>query len=195
MREIEPAIEQTLEKRIYAERDAILFALGEGLYGFCFGTRPLTWNGITFHGAGNLIELSAVKTSGDGSPTEMTAALSAIRGTDLTPDVLGQIENYTYHLREVLVYRFLFDLDTGERIGAMPLILFRGYVDGMQHSHEPDGPYKLICNMKSKSVDYRKTGYRKRGNETQKAMNGGSTDKFFEHAAQTKSVQVDWGPQ
>lgn len=193
MRDIETAVENQITSGRFGRRDAILFDFAEGAYGFWWGEGEFTWNSITFVGAGQLLELDTIGIGSDGSPTEIKVRLTAIPNSELTPDVLGSIETYTYHLRPVLLYRFYFDPDTGAMAGTAPVVLFRGYLDRIERKDDPDGAYALEATLVSKSVDYRKAGQRQRGNEQQKLLNGGSTDLFFEHASTAGTQTVQWG--
>ncbi|MBO6507405.1 MAG: hypothetical protein JJ979_02780 [Roseibium sp.] len=195
MRTLEAATENLLAEGRFILRDAILFDFAEGQFAFWWGEGDFSWNGHVFVGAGSLLKVDPVNVASDGSPIELNVTLTAIPNTDLTPDVLGSIETYTYHQRPVRLYRFYFDPDTGAMVGAAPVVLFQGYVDQIPHEDSPDGDYSLVARLVSKSVDYRRTGHLKRGNESQKALNGGSEDLFFEHAAEAGTVSVEWGPQ
>lgn len=195
MRSLEAAIETQIESGRFKRRDAILFDFAEGQYGFWWGTGELAWNGHVFVGAGSLLKIDPVRYGEDGTPTEISVTLSAIPNTDLTPDVLGSIETYSYHLRPVLLYRFYFDPNTNAMVGTAPVVLFRGYIDQFSHEIKSSGEYSLVARLIPKSIDYRRTGHLKRGNESQKALNNGSDDLFFEHAAEAGTVSVEWGPQ
>lgn len=195
MQTLETATSDVISDGRFGRRDAILFDLGEGQYGFWWGAGNFPWNGITFVGAGRLLDVGNVKYASDGSPTQLTVTLSAIADTDLTPDVLGSIESYTYHLRPVLLYRFYFHPLTGAMTGTAPVIRFRGYIDQILHEDQPGGAYSLKATLYSKTVDYRAAGYLRRGVESQKLLNGGSTDLFFEHAAHAATATAKWGTE
>lgn len=193
MRDLETDVGTQINSGRFDRRDAILFDFAEGTYGFWWGEGEFPWNGIDFVGAGRMLQIETISIGSDGAPTEIRVTLSAIPNSELTPDVLGSIEAYTYHLRSVLLYRFYFDPDTGALVGTGPVVQFRGYIDQIPHRDEPDGAYALEAILVSKSVDYRKAGQRQRGNEQQALLNGGSTDLFFEHAATAGTQTVQWG--
>lgn len=195
MRTLETATETLIDGGRFVRRDAILFDFAEGQFGFWWGEGEFSWNGHVFVGAGSLLKVDPVNVGSDGSPIELNVTLTAIPNTDLTPDVLGSIETYTYHQRAVLLYRFYFDPDTGAMVGTAPVVLFRGYLDQIAHEDRPDGEFSLVAKLVSKSIDYRRRGHLKRGNESQKRLNGGADDLFFEHAAEAGTVSVEWGPQ
>lgn len=193
MREMETEVQEQIATGRFARRDAILFDFSEGLFGFWWGEGDFTWNGTTFVGAGQLLSLDTISAGSDGNPIELKVGLSAIPNTDLTPDVLAEIESYTYHLRPALVYRFYFDPDTGAMVGTAPVVLFRGAVDQIEHVDELEGGFMLEATLVSKGAEFRKAGYLKYGVESQKLLNGDETDLFFEHAAQASTVTVEWG--
>lgn len=190
MRSLDPAVSALLEAGRWIQREAILFDFAEGQYGFWWGEGSFAWNGLTFVGAGKVLEISDVSAGGD-MPPELTVQLSAIPDTDLTPDVLATIEEYTWHLRPAVVYRFCFAPDTGAMVGQMPDVLFRGQVDQIQHV-EGDS-YTLEARLVGRTVDLRKAGRFLRGVETQKVINGGSPDLFFEFAAASATTTAKWG--
>jgi hypothetical protein len=191
MRTIETDTKALIAGGRFLERDAILFDFAEGTYGFWWGEGPFTWNGITFTGAGRLLEISDITGGGD-MPTEVDVTLNAIPDSDLSPDVLGSIEDYTYHLRPVVLYRFFFSPVTGAMVGTLPIVLFRGQVDQIVQQDDADGKFALVAKLVSRAVDYRKTGYLKRGNETQ-ALIAGEEDLGFEHAAKAAQERAQWG--
>lgn len=193
MRTLEAATEAVIDGGRFIRRDAILFDLAEGQYGFWWGEGEFQWNGLTFVGAGSLLKLDPVAFNSDGAPTEITVTLRAMPTAGLTPDVLASIEDYTYHLRQALLYRFYFDPDTKVMTGTAPTVLFRGSIDQIDQDDQPDGQFALIARLVSKSADYRRTGHRKRGNEHQKLLNGGTTDLFYEHAAEAGTITLKWG--
>lgn len=191
MRDMDPDIKARLVEGRYLQRDAVLFDFAEGVYGFWWGEGPITWNGITFVGAGRLLEIAPIQFGGD-MPAELSVKLSAIPDAGLTPDVLGTVEEYTYHLRPALAMRFYFHPDTGAMVGSAPEVLFRGQVDQISHIDEPGGPYQLEMRLVSRSVDYRKSGGKRRGTEVQSRI-AGAVDLGYEHAATTPVSQVSWG--
>jgi hypothetical protein len=192
MREIDTATASLVAGGGWVQRDAILFDFAEGQYGFWWGEGPLTWNGLTFVGAGQLLQVSDVSSGGD-MPPEMSVTLSSVPNSELTPDVLATIESYTYHLRPAVIYRFHFDPSTGAMVGAVPDVLFRGQVDQIRHEDTPGGGYQLVARLAGRSVELRKAGQFRRGIETQKLINGGEPDLFFEFAGNAATVTAKWG--
>ncbi|MBA5779501.1 hypothetical protein H2509_20415 [Stappia sp. F7233] len=193
MQELEAPIKSAIDAGRVIRRDAILFDLAEGLFGFWWGEGPLMWNGIRFEGTGSLLKVDTISTSADGSPTEVNVSMSAIPNSDLTPDVLASIEQYTYHQRPARIYSFLFSPETGLMLGTAPKVLLSGKIDGMPHEDRPGAEYTVTARIVSRSDEYRATGYAKRSVETQTAMNGGMTDKFYDHAARASQWQLKWG--
>lgn len=194
MRDLEPQTAALLAGGRFIQRDAILFDFAEGTYAFWWGRGSFAWNGITFRGAGKLLKVSSIR-AGDDMPPEIEISLSAIPDSEITPDVLGTIEEYTYHLRPALLYRFYFHPVTGAMVGTTPDVFFRGQVDQISHVDEPGGPYQLVARLVSRTVDLRKAGQLKRGIETQRLINGGDTDLFFEHATTTATQTAKWGAE
>ncbi len=174
-------------------RDAILFDLLEGTYGFWWGEGEFNWNGQVFHGAGSLLSVGEVGTGGDGEPTELEVRLRAMPDAGLTPDVLGTIEQYGYHRRPAILYRFVFSPVDGTMIGAVPEVRYRGIINQIEHEDAADGQYALVARIVSRSTLYRSTGYQRCNTETQRAFNGGAPDLFFAHAAAAAAENAKWG--
>ncbi|MAB00100.1 MAG: hypothetical protein CMN87_12080 [Stappia sp.] len=190
MRSLDPAVTALMVSGRWIQREAILFDFAEGQYGFWWGQGPFTWNGVTFVGAGQLLDVQDVSAGGD-MPPELTVTLSAVPNSDLTPDVLATVEEYTWHLRPALVYRFFFSPETGAMVGSLPDVLFRGQVDQIRHLEGES--YTLEARLVGRTVDLRKAGRFIRGIETQKVINGGEPDLFFEHAASSATQTAKWG--
>lgn len=190
MRSFETAVTDLHAGGRWLQRDAILFDFAEGQYGFWWGSGAFAWNGVTFVGAGRLLEVQDVSAGGD-MPPELVVRLSAIPDSALTPDVLGTIHEYTWHLRPVVVYRFWFSPSTGALVGTLPDVLFRGQVDQIV---EIEGDtMTLEARLVGRTVDLRKAGRLMRGVETQKIINNGDPDLFFEFAASSAATTAKWG--
>jgi hypothetical protein len=193
MQTIPSELQALLDGGRYGLRDAILFDLVEGTYGFWWGEGAFTWNGVTFEGCGDILRIEDPVTSTGGDEPAFTLRLSAVPNSDLTPDVLGSLRSYGYRGRPVILYRFLYSLETGEMVGTMPLAVSEGIFDVLETEDDPQGGYTLVARVISGESDLRKTGYLKRGVETQKAIAGGVDDPFYEHAASTATIRLKWG--
>ncbi|MTH95181.1 hypothetical protein [Roseibium sp. RKSG952] len=192
MRYVDPAIQALVATGRYAVRDAILFDFAEGQYGFWWGEGAFEWNGFVFQGGGQLFQVDETS-YGDDEPAEITIKLAAIPGTDLTPDVLATIHDYTWHLRPVVIYRFYFDVETGALVGGIPDVVFDGIMNTMPHEDNPDGEYALVLQCVSGGYEDTEAGNLIRDTETQKLI-AGKTDLFFEHCASAATQKAKWGP-
>lgn len=171
------------------ERSMILFDFPSGLWGFWTGLGPLLWNGVTFNGAGSLIEVEPFEAVSDLSSVPLVARLRAIPESEITPDVLATIEEETYHQRPVTIYSAYFDPATRALISVVAK--YRGYVDQIEHEQREDGAYALAAHIESRARDHTKTGYRLRSDRDQQLIWPGDTG--LRHAGLAASQPVYWG--
>jgi len=173
----------------YAKAELILFDLVEGLFGFWRGSGPLTVNGITYTGAGSLLEIDAVNAGVDLSASPLNVKLRAIPETDLSPDLLATIDSYGYKDRPVTLSFAYFDRTNGSLALTVPV--WRGYVDKVDHDETVGGDYVLIGRLEPRSLDHSRTGHRTRSDADQRAMD--PNDRFFEHAATVHTETLYYG--
>ncbi len=190
MRTIDADIQAMLADGRVVKRDAILFDLPEGLFGFWGGGGTFSWNGIDFVGSGEIIRLDPVDFDSAGSPTEISCKLSAIPDSELTPDVIGEIWTYKFAHRPVTLYQIYFNPDTRALVSD-PLPFWRGYIGQVEEIDQPGGEFSLSATFISRALDNRRTGHRRRSNEDQFLLQDG--DLFFEHAVNDPIQPIVWG--
>ena len=178
-----------LETGRIAKRDMLLFTFPSGSYGFWSGQGPLEYNGVTYIGAQQLIKLEALGSAAGMAALAITATLTSIPNTELTPNVLATIENEDWHQTPVVISKGYFNPDTRELISVERM--FRGYFDKLDHITQTGDEYTLTAYFESKARDYQKIGYRMRGDADQRLIN--ATDNSLQYAAVVSQQTISWG--
>lgn len=189
MKDIDPALLAQIAKGAYAHTLLLLFDLPEGLFGFWNGYGTLTVNGISYVGAGSLIEVSQVQMGTDLSASPITVRLRAVPETALSPDVLASIDNYAYKNRPAHLSLAYFDRVNGTVVTAIQW--WQGFIDLIDHDETVGGEYTLTAHLEPMSLDHSRTGYRMRSDADQKLID--PNDRFFEHAGITAQQRIPYG--
>jgi hypothetical protein len=175
----------------FGVRDLIKFDLAEGTFGFNSGMGPISWDSISWVGAGKLIAISGKTTSVGTGSTPLTVTLSSIPNTDLTPDVVASVETYTYYRRPVTMYRLYHDPDLRTIISAQQR--YRGFIDRLTHKRNTDGTYSISAVCETRSKNHQKRGFRRYSDMDQKQLL--ATDDFFHISAAIVGQDYFWGRQ
>lgn len=190
MKSFDSATLAKLAAGLIAKRDMILFDFdGDGLHGFWLGQGILTYGGVDYVGAGRLIKLNPIGGSADLSAIAVTATLSAVPNSDLTPDLLASIEGYAWHQSPVVISRAYIDIDTRAILSVERM--FRGYFDKLDHQEQVGGGYTLLAYFESKSRDHQKKGFRVRGDADQRRVN--AIDGGLQYVAVAGNQEIKWG--
>ena len=189
MHTIDPTILANIAKGAYANTLLLLFDLPEGMFGFWGGYGPLTVNGITYVGAGSLIEISPLNLGTDLAASPITVRLRAVPETELTPDVLATIDDYAYKNRPAHLTLAYFDRVTGAIVTAIQW--WQGFIDLIEHEQTVGAEYALVAHLEPQSLDHSRLGYRMRSDTDQRLID--PADRFFEHAAMTASLNLPYG--
>lgn len=189
MQDIDPAVLAQIAKGAYTSTHLLLFDFVEGLYGFWGGHGPVTVNGVTYVGAGSLIEVSQVNLGSDLAASPLTVAVRALPETALSPDVLATIDNYGYKNRPAHLSLAYFDPVAGTIVTAFQW--WQGYVDTIEHNQTVGGEYSLIAHLEPLSLDHSRVGYRLRSDADQRLID--PADRFFEHAGTTAVMKIQYG--
>lgn len=170
-------------------RTLVLFQLGSGNYGFHTGLGPHTYNGVTYVGAGSLLDSGDIEEGANGEVISITLTLSAVPNSELSPDVLASIESETYHLRPVSIYTVYYDPDTGTELSTE--LEWVGEIDQITHLDRGGGNAVLAASCSSKSFEYQRIGYRMRDDRDQKIVF--ADDRGLRHATKSASERIRWG--
>lgn len=165
----------------------ILFDFPSGLWGFWSGAGSLVFEGVTYVGAGSLLDLSDIRQSTELAAIKISLTLRAIPNTDLTPDILATIEQEQYHQRPVRLMTAFFDPDTEALLSVE--VMVRGIVDRIVHN-DGDGA-TLECQIETRTRDITKSGYRVRSDADQKMLD--PTDDGLRHVATVHTETIYFG--
>lgn len=155
------------------ERGLILFDFSEGLYGFWDGAGPLVYNGVTYTGAGGLIEVETIDQGSGLDAIGVTVRLTSVPNSDLSPDVLATIENYTYHQRPCSIMAAFINPDNYTIMSVETI--YNGYIDQVVHDTNIEGNAYIEGRLESRFRDHQRKGYRVRSDLDQKRIDGSDT--------------------
>lgn len=190
MQPYDPDVLLALAASEYAHAELILFDLPtSGLQGFWRGIGPLEVDGVTYVGAGSLIELQQIDYGVELTASPISIKLRAVPETPLTPDILATIDDENYKGATVYISLAYFDRTTGAIITTMRQ--WRGYVDYVEHTGTVGDDYALVGRLEPRSLDHSRANTRVRGDADQKLLD--AADVFFEHAATTPTETLPYG--
>lgn len=182
-----------LNAGLIADRGLMLFELNDrnlpDYFGFWTGQGPLDFNGVIYVGAGSLIEVDAFPQVTDGSSVPVTARLTSIPNSDLTPDILATIEQQQYHQRPVTIMTAYFDMETREMLSVE--VEYRGIIDKIEHHTTVGGEAVLVGYFESRSRDFLKKGYRMRTDADQRTFE--AADGSLRHVQKTAVEKIYFG--
>lgn len=183
MREITPAVDRALAQPVV--RPALLFDLdfATGPARFWTGIGPLGWAGMTFHGLGELLKLSAIAETSEVASKGVTLTL-----TGLPVESLGTLDGDRYQNRTGRIWLAVFDAD-GATMVEDPVPIFRGRMDTL--ACEEGSTATATLTMESRLVDLERPRIRRYTNADQQQIHPG--DRGFEFVeAVASGVEVTW---
>jgi hypothetical protein len=191
MKPLDPAVTAHLAAGNASKRDMILFDLPAptGLRGFWTGVGQLVFNGVTYVGAGSLIQIAGLNQQGGTASIPVIVGLRSVPDTELTPDTLATVENEQYHQRLATIFSAWLDPDTGEVVDVRQE--YRGYIDQVVHKDQEGGQTTLLAYLESKARDHKKTLGRVRGDADQRRI--AANDGALRHAATAATLEINWG--
>ena len=168
-------------------RDLLVITFPEGSYGYwsdIYAVQfPEVWPGVTFTGAGSLIELSGITQSVSDTVQTLTGTLSG-----LASDVLATVGQYNLHQAKVQAARALYDPATRQL--ASVKVVFRGYID-RDETRESDGEAQLVIECVSRARELDRATNRKRTHTDQSRTFPG--DRGFEFTTKTATTPLVLG--
>jgi hypothetical protein len=189
MRAVAVATQAALDAGSIIERELVLFDLAEGLFGYWSGVGTFAYNGVTYVGAGSLIEVDTIK-QGSGLEAEgLTIRLTEVPNSDLSPDVLASIESYTYHQRPVELMSAFFDASTYALLSVE--LIFSGYIDQVVHDNNVEGNAYIEGRLESRFRDHQRRGYRVRSDADQKRI--AASDNGLRHVGVVATETILFG--
>jgi len=143
------------------------------------GIGEITWNGDTYSGSGNILEVSTVTETQDlkaeGVQFNLTGVSSSILNFALTED---------YQNRDVSIW---FAMIANGAIKAEPFLLFRGKMDVMTIDEQGDLS-TIILNAESNLVDLERPNERRYTDEDQQERYPGDIGLEFVASLQEKEI-------
>lgn len=183
------AVQSALDAGRVGDRTLVTMVLGSGTYGFWSGQGTFSFNGVTYVGAGSLIEIEGIKQTSDLSAVAVVGRLTAIANSDLSPDVLATIENEVYHQRPCSISTAYFDVDTGGLLNVE--IEYDGIIDRIVHTESIDGRAQIEVYLESNFRDHQRSGYRMRSSADQHRID--DTDTGLRYVNSVADEPVTFG--
>jgi hypothetical protein len=171
------------------DRGLIRFDLGGGSYGFWTGVGPLVFGGLTYQGAGSLIQISAFPSTTSGGAISVEARLNSMPDSGLSPDVLSSIFAQDYNQRPVTIYTAYFNATTRALLSVETE--YAGYIDKITQDETIGGEAVLVAQFESRARDFTRIGYRKRSDADQRRID--ANDGGLRHVAVAATQKIYWG--
>jgi hypothetical protein len=185
---VETATLDALDAGAIIDRGAVLLELGSGAYGFWTGAGIRVHGGVNYVGAGSLIQIDGIRQTAGLESVPVVGRLTAIANSDLTPDVLANIENEIYHQHPVSVSTWYFATNG---VFLSEFLEYRGYIDRIVHTESVNGDSVLEFHCESRFRDHQRSGYRVRSDNDQKRIN--QFDNGLQHVAKVATERVLFG--
>lgn len=166
------------------------YDLAEGAYGFINHPSHYTHEGLVYQPIPDAImsvDDFVFETGTAANSAKIVVAES--RDDALTPNVLAQIESFTYRDQPVTIYALHFDPQTGEPIGVVTR--FRGIINDLYHEDDPTRGYTLVAECTRRSIDLTRKNARYRTHEDQQRRSSG--DSFYLQASATNFAGLRFG--
>ncbi len=152
------------------------------------GQGEFTWSGVTFQGAGNIFELSAIGGVSDGTAVGLGIKLNGDARAGLDASALATIESIQYRGAAVLVWRGYLHPDSYALLSVEPI--FRGRLDTVEHSITEAGEIFMVANVESGSIDLGRSGYRMRSDIDQRLID--PNDGSLRYVQSVATVDLKW---
>lgn len=195
MKTFDPDIQAQLDAGLIDYRDAVLFALDEGNYGFFSGGRgSVTFGGLTFVGSGSLIEFSLPDENTSLASAPIEVSLSSHYEVDgvvtriFDDATLNSIEDSNWMRRPAIIYEIWFDAD-GQVIDLVQRA--RREIHQIRHTEDPKRGYTITGVLETPSVFQTYVEYKRRNSSIQKLID--PTDKGLEYTSTVRNEKVYFG--
>lgn len=194
MRTYDPDIEAQLDAGQIDRRDAVLFILDEGAFGFVSGVvGTLTWNDVEYTGAGSLLSIGMGE-SDFGTQSSIEVSLSShyevdgVRTEVFDNGTLQTIEQMSWFRRPAIVGRFWI-ANTGAIIDFEQRA--RCEIHQIVHSETADSGYMIKGILENINVFRRLRDSKTRNAEFQKLVD--PTDRAFDALSVVATDRIYWG--
>lgn len=169
-----------LIQRIFAELQFV-----EQTFGFCNHNADVTINGQVYTGVGTLGSISSISGVTDLSVVGMRLTLSGLDDT-----VLGDFQNYTWHLRPATVFMGLLDPGTRNLVDT-PFAIFKGLIENITVKGGGGSPSAIEVALESQARFLNRVSASVRSDADQRGRL--ATDTFFVPVANAGQEEIYWG--
>lgn len=199
MRTFDPAIEAQLDSGKIDRRDALMFVLDEGIFGFVSGVRgtlPFNVGGIDvdFVGSGSLISMYLPESDIRGTQEAVEVSISSKYEVDgnvvevIKTDTLSGIESLSWYRRQAIVGR-LWISEGGSVIDFEQLRQCE--IHEVLHTEDDERGYTLTGRLQTVEAFRRIVDAKTRNGELQASID--PTDRGLEAVSRMVTDKVVWG--
>lgn len=195
MRVFDPDIQAQLDAGLISYRDAVLFVLDEGSFGFFSGGRGTISVGLLdFVGSGSLIEFNLPAENTDVSNSPIEVSLSSHYEVDgvitqiFDEGVLSSIEDSNWFRRPAIIYEIWLDQDN-EVIDLVQRA--RREIHQIIHKEDPKRGYTITGVLETPTVFQTYVERKRRNSDLQALID--ATDEGLEFVATVRTEKIWWG--
>jgi hypothetical protein len=189
MRAYDSATLTQLGKKRAAMRYLLRFEFDSGIYGFWAGTGTITYQGVTYVGAGRLLDIEELGGGLDFAAQAFKVSLSSKPNSALTPDVLATVFSEAWHQKPAILYKAFFHPRTRALLSIERAA--RRVLDTLPLEQVAGGQAKLTAFLEPVTFDNPRRGYAKFGDADQRLID--PDDAFFSFAATAGEQPIEWG--
>ena len=147
-------------------------------------TGELSFGGTTYEGAGTLLGITGTEDSSDLKSDGITVSLSG-----MTPEVLTYALTENYQNRPITVFQGFLDAAGSKVTGT--LTLFKGRMQNITLSDDPDGNSAVIVQAENRLIDLRRPSNLRYTKESQEFVASGDTG--FNRIQSLQEKKIVWG--
>ena len=150
------------------------------------GNYPLTWDGETWSGVSDLVSLSSVSESLDGTVQGMAVSLGGLELTAYQVESLGD-----YQGRDAQVWVVFTDPETGLVVGD-PVLTFEGLMDSDETEDDGEG-VGVTINLERRDADQLRPRPLRYTHADQQLVTDGGTDIGLTFVTAVQQNNLRWG--
>lgn len=195
MRVFDPDIQEQLESGRISYRDAVLFVLDEGAYGFFSGGRGvISYGGYDFIGSGSLISFSLPAENTDVTNSPIEVSLSSHYEQDgvvtrvFEDGLLSSIEDSNWFRRPAILYEIWLD-ESNEVIDLVQRA--RREIHQIRHEEDPKSGYTITGVLETPTVFQTYTERKRRNSDLQVQID--EDDAGLEFVSTVRTEKIWWG--
>jgi hypothetical protein len=189
---LDPAVESALETARLARLDLIRFDLPGKTVGYHRGSRPYTYNGLTYL-PNRFLEPGELVSAVGVAVTTRTIVFSNIPVSN-PEDAVAQIEQYNYQNAPVIISHLAGDPETDAVLGILASSIYE--IDQIRYNEGAvSGSERALTMM----IDLQPPGRSARGStgvkrsQAEQQFDNSPTDTGLEHVATNATIPEEWG--